>query len=204
VHRDGHAVTDWFEVKTRPTIKLPPGKYKLEPGFATGRMLKHWEITTHGLFSDQTLVQFERAPELEVARGERVTVRSVMRDAPVGERKPEPAAFPDPAVVQALRDLVVAKEGARDKAVARFAAASRMEVLGTEIDLTEARIRLAEAERNKDGVCTLLEELVTQRQEAQRLTKAQVEAGYVAPSVLKDVYARVADARARLAQARSQ
>jgi serine/threonine protein kinase len=207
VHRDGDAITDWFDVKTRPTITLPPGKCKLEPGVATGRTVKHWEITTHGLFSDQTLVQFRRAPEFEVARGERVTVRAVLSDAPVGGLKPEAAAaLPDPAVVQALRDLVVAKKGTRDKAVAGFAAAavSRMEVLDAEIDLTEARIRLAEAERDKARVCTLLEELVTRRQEERGLTESYVEAGRAVADVLNQVDARLADARARLAQARSK
>jgi hypothetical protein len=207
VHRDGEAVTDWFDAKARPTIKLPPGKYKLEPGIATGRTVKHWEITTHGLFSDQTLLQFKRAPEFEVARGERVTVRAVMRDAPAGDQKPEAAvAPPDAAVVQALRDLVVAKEGIRDKAVAGFAAASvaRMEVLDAEIDLIEARIRLAEAERNKGSVCALLEELMSQRQEQRRLTEALVKAHAAPADDLKQADARLADARARLAQARSK
>jgi serine/threonine protein kinase len=85
-------------------------------------------------------------------------------------------APPDPTVVQALRDLVVAKEGTRNTVTSRFAAANatRMEVVDADIDLTEARIRLAEAERNKEGVCALLEELVTHRQEQRRLTQAMV------------------------------
>src|SRR5262249_16871935 len=81
VHRDGQAVTDWFDAKKSPTIPLPPGIYKIEPGFGPSRKLDHWEITTHGLFSGPTLLQFKRAPEFEVARGERVAVRAVMRDA---------------------------------------------------------------------------------------------------------------------------
>jgi outer membrane protein TolC len=79
-----------------------------------------------------------------------------------------------------------------------------MEVVDAEIDLTEARIRLAEAERNNAGVCALLEELVTQRQEQRRLTEAQVEAGIVVADVLDQADARLADAKARLAQARSK
>jgi hypothetical protein len=207
VHRDDNAITDWFDVKTRPTITLPPGKCKLEPGLAPGRTVEHWEITTHGLFSDQSLLQFQQAPEFIVARGERVTVRVVLRDAPIGDVVPKAVTtLPDPAVVQALRDLVAAKEGTRDKAVAGFAAAAvaRMEVLDAEIDLTEARIRLAEAEHNQAGVCALLEELVNQRQEERRLTKAQLEAGRVVADVLNQVDARLADAKARLAQARSK
>jgi serine/threonine protein kinase len=207
VHRDGEAITDWFDVKTRPTITLPPGKCKLEPGFAPGRTVERWEVTTHGLFSGPTLMQFKRAPEFEVGRGQRVTVRAVMRDAPIGALKPKAAvAPPDPALVQALRDLVAAKKGTRDKAAAGFAAGAvaPMDVLDAEINLTEARIRLAEAEHNKAGVRALLEGLVTIRQEERPLTKTYVEAGRAVADVLNQVDARLADARARLAQARSE
>src|SRR5262245_47037788 len=175
VHRDGDAVTDRFDVPTRPTIRLPPGKCKLEPGFAPGRTVERWEITTHGLFAGPTLVQFQRAPEFEVARGERVTVRAVLRDAPAGDRKPAAAAaLPDPALVQALRDKVAAMQGTRDTAVVRMDAGqfSRVEVVDAEIDLSEARIRLAEVEGNKAAVCALLEQLVAQRQEQRQLTEA--------------------------------
>jgi hypothetical protein len=201
VHRDGEAIyaTGWFDVKARPTIKLPPGKCKLEPGFAPGRTVARWEVTTHGLFSGPTLVQFKRAPELEVARGARVTVRAVMRDEPA-------TALPGPPAVQALRNLVVAKEGARDTTMTRFAAgaSSRMEVVDAEIDLTEARIRLAQAEGNQAGVRAHLEELVTQRQEQRRLTEVKVEAGFILDDVLKEVEARLNEAKGRLAQARSK
>jgi outer membrane protein TolC len=53
-------------------------------------------------------------------------------------------------------------------------------------------------------MCTLLEELVTQRQEERRLTEAYVKAGVALADVLNQVDARLADARARLAQARSK
>ena len=97
VHKGDDAVTDWFGVNKRPTIKLPPGRYKLEPGFAPGRLLVHWEITTHGLFASHTLLQFKRAPEIEVARGERVTVRAVMRDEPPPPPpQPPPPELPKP------------------------------------------------------------------------------------------------------------
>jgi hypothetical protein len=207
VHRDGDAITDWFDVQTRPTIQLTPGKCKLEPGFAPGRAVERWEITTHGLFSGPTLMQFNRAPEFEVARGERVTVRAVLRDAPAGDVKPKAAAaLPDPAVVQALRDLVAAKEGTRDTAKAREAAGqfSRGDVVEAEIDLTEARIRLAEAEGNPARVRALLEELVAQRQEQRQLTAVKVEVGFILDDVLKEVDARLAEAKARRDQARSK
>jgi hypothetical protein len=207
VHRDGEAITDWFDVKARPTIQLPPGKCKLEPGFVPGRTVERWEITTHGLFSGPTVVQFKRAPEFEVARGERVTVRAVLRDEPIGDVVPRvPAAHPDVGVAEALRHLVAAKEAALGTATTRFdaAAASRMEVVNAVIDLTEARIRLAQAEGNKAAVRALLEALVTRRQEERRLTEAQVKAGFIVADVLSRVDARLADAKARLAQARSK
>jgi hypothetical protein len=207
VHRDGDAITDWFDARTRPTIQVPPGKCKLEPGFAPGRALERWEITTHGLFSRPTVVQFKRAPEFEVARGERVSVRAVLRDAPADDVKPnEAAALPDPAMVQALRDLVAAKEGTRDLALAREAAGqySRVEVVEAEIDLTEARIRLAQAEGNKAQVRAGLEGLVTLRREQRQLTELTVEAGRALPGVLKEVDARLTEAKARLDQARSK
>jgi hypothetical protein len=207
VHRDGEAIADWLDVKTRPAIQLPPGKWKLKPGLADGRSVVYWEITTHGLFSGSIVRQSMQAPEFEVARGNRVIVRAVTRDAPVGGPRPEAAAgVADPAVVQILRDLVAAKQATRDRAAAGFAAAtvSRMDVLEAEIDLTEARIRVAEAEHDKTGTCARLEELVTQRQEERRLTEIHVEAGHAAPDVLNQADARLADARARLAQARAK
>jgi len=80
IHRDGQAVTDWYDAKTRPTISLPPGKYKLEPVFAPGRTVERWELRTRSTFSSRTEWQGVRAPEFEVARGEQVTVRAVMRN----------------------------------------------------------------------------------------------------------------------------
>jgi hypothetical protein len=53
-------------------------------------------------------------------------------------------------------------------------------------------------------VCALLEELVTQRQEERRLTEALANAGRVVGDVLNQVDARLADAKARVAQARSK
>jgi serine/threonine protein kinase len=207
VHRDGDAITDWIDAQTHPTITLPPGKCKLEPWFALGRTVERWEITTHGLFSGTTVMQFKHAPEFEVARGERVTVRAVMRDAPADDRKPKAVAtLPDPAVVQALRDLVAAKEGTRDIAKIREAAGkySRVEVVEAEIDLSEARIRLAEAEGNQALVCALLEELVKHRQEQRRMTEIMLEVGRTGPDVLNEVDARLKEAKARLEQARSK
>src|SRR5262249_38263289 len=124
----------------------------------------------------------KRAPEFEVARGERVTVRAVLRDARAGDPERElPNVVPGPGVLQALHDVVVAKEGTRDVARIRYDAGqySRVEVVEAEIDLTEARIQLAVAEGNPAGRRALLQELVTLRQEQRDLTEAKVEAGRV-------------------------
>src|SRR5581483_2916210 len=61
---------------------------------------------------------------------------------------------PPPAAVQALRDLVAAKERYLGVARARYEAGmvSRVELVDAEIDLTEARIRLAEAEGDQAGI----------------------------------------------------
>jgi serine/threonine protein kinase len=206
VHRDGIAITDWFDARSRTTIEVTAGKVKLEPGFAPGRRLDHWEITRHGLFSGPTLSQFQRAPEFEVAPGELVSVRAVVRDAEIGDVQPKMGdALPDHAV-QALRDLVAAKEGARDTAKVRLAAGkfSRVEVVDAEIELAEARIRLAGAEGNKAQVRALLEELVRQRQQQRQLAEDRVNAGYLLPDVLNEVDARLKEAKARLEQARSK
>src|SRR5262249_40648688 len=162
-------------------------------GLATGRTVTRWEITRDGLFAGPTVMQFQRAPEFEVARGERVIVRAVLRDAPIGDVVPKAAAvLADPSVVQALRDLAAAKEGIRDKARIRLAEGmySRVEVVDAEIDLTEARIRLAEVEANKAAVCALLEELVKERQEQRQLTEAKLKAGRIEAEVLNEVDAR--------------
>jgi serine/threonine protein kinase len=208
VHRDGDAITDWFDAQTHQlTITLPPGKCKIEPGLVPGRTVERWEITTHGLFSGPTLMRFERAPEFEVARGERVTVRAVLRAAAAGDPKPDlPDPVPGPTVLRALRELVAAKEGNRDMARVRCEAGlySRVEVVDAEIDLTEARIRLAQVEGNKAAMLALLKELVTQRQEQRELVEIKVEAGRAGVDALNEVDARLNDAKARLAEAQSK
>src|SRR5262249_60652474 len=140
-----------------------------------------WEITPHGLFAGPTVMQFKRAPEFEVARGERVTVRAVLRDARAGDPERElPNVVPGPGVLQALRELVAAKEGIRDTATIREAAGkySKVEVVEAEIDLSEARIQLAVAEGNAAERRALLEQLVTQRQGHRRPAEAKVGAGH--------------------------
>ncbi len=101
VHQGDDAVTDWFDVSTRPKIQLPPGKYKLEPGFRSlKRIAAHWEITTHGMLTGHSSrTSADRAPGFEIKRGERVTIRVVMRDNPqrtdhIADPEPSPVAVP--------------------------------------------------------------------------------------------------------------
>ncbi|VTS00211.1 serine threonine protein kinase : Serine/threonine protein kinase OS=Planctomyces maris DSM 8797 GN=PM8797T_04085 PE=3 SV=1: Pkinase: FGE-sulfatase [Gemmata massiliana] len=101
VHQGDGAVTDWFDVSQHPQIKLPPGKYKLEPGFRSlKRTAAHWEITTHGLLTGHSSrTSADRAPGFEIKRGERVTIRVVMRDNPqrtdhIADPEPSPVAVP--------------------------------------------------------------------------------------------------------------
>jgi hypothetical protein len=79
VWRDDSAVTDWIGTRDGVPIKLPPGKYTLKPGFGPGRTIRRWEVTNHGLFSSRTSWQGTRDFEIDVSRGERVTVQPVLR-----------------------------------------------------------------------------------------------------------------------------
>src|SRR5262249_29148641 len=117
-----------------------------------------------------------------------------------------PAAVPDPAVVGPLRALVAAKERSVETTRAQVDAGrlSKMDLVTTEIDLTEARIRLAQAERNPEAVLALLKELVAHRQEERKMTAVLVEVGRNLPEELSKVDALLAEAKARLAQARSE
>jgi hypothetical protein len=117
----------------------------------------------------------------------------------------KPAA-PEPPGAQALRDLVAAKERTRDTVKLRVEAGkdSPLDLVAAEVELVEARIRLAQAEADKAGVVSLLEKLVAQRQEQRRLTQIRVEEGIDAPALLDDTDARVADAKARLEKARAE
>jgi hypothetical protein len=207
VHKDGDAVTDWFDPKIHPTVPLPPGNYKLESGFAPGRTVDHWEITNHGLFSGPMLMQFKRAPEFEVGRGEWVTIRAVLRDAPIGDVVPRVAPGPpDAAALRALRDQMASKERILETAKIKEQAGSysRVEVVEAEIALTEARTRLAEAEENQERVCKLMEDLLTQLQDQRRLTAAKVEAGRELQEALNEVDARITEVKNHLDRARSK
>jgi hypothetical protein len=126
-------------------------------------------------------------------------------------RKIEIKAFPGgkpapPADVQPLRDLVAAKEKSRDVVKLRVEAGkdSQVELVAAEIELTEARVRLAEAEGDRAAVVERLQELVTLRQSEKKLVVLLVEAGRQAVSALTEADARIADAEARLVEAKKR
>ena len=117
---------------------------------------------------------------------------------------PAPPA-PAPAVLGPLRDLVAAKERARDNVKKRVEAGGDppLVLIAAEVELIDARVRLAEATADKAGAVALLEELMTQRREEHRLIELRVKAGVAAADELNQADARLADAKARLAQARA-
>ncbi len=112
VHQGDDAVTDWFDVSQHPKIKLPPGKYKLEPGFASlKRTAEHWKIATHGVLTGHSSrTSADRAPGFEIKRGERVTIRVVMRDNP---QRTDHIADPEPSPATAPFDAIQANEHQR-------------------------------------------------------------------------------------------
>ena len=77
-----------------------------------------------------------------------------------------------------------------------------MEALAAEIELTEAQIRLAEAEQQKPEVLALLKDLVAKRQAERDLISRLVERGVATHDELNQADARLADAQARLATAK--
>jgi hypothetical protein len=127
-----------------------------------------------------------------------------IRGLPPAPPAPPATDAPNPAAVQPLRDLVAAKERIRNTVQTRVEAgsAARPELVAAEIDLIEARIRLAEAEGDRAAVVARLEELVTLRQEERYLTGLLVEAGREPADALNRADARLADAKARLARVR--
>jgi serine/threonine protein kinase len=125
---------------------------------------------------------------------------------PFDEKKFNPPAkeAPNRAVVQQLKDAIAARTRTLNDAQLRLEAgkASKLDVLGAEIDLTEARIKLAEYEAKP--TVALLEALVKQRQEERTLIAVRVEAGADPQDALNQADARLADAKARLAKVKPQ
>jgi serine/threonine protein kinase len=110
---------------------------------------------------------------------------------------------PDPDVVQALRDVVTAKQRSFERIQARVAtgAEAKTEEVLAQIETIEARIRLAEAEHQQAVVVSLLSDLVAQRQEERQLTALSVEKQAIPPALLDEADARLSAVKARLAEA---
>jgi uncharacterized protein (TIGR03067 family) len=119
--------------------------------------------------------------------------------------KRQPTATTGTAVIEALRDLVKAKERALKVVEAQVDAgyAAVGERVSARIELINAKVRLAEAESDRKAVVSLLQELVAGREEERRLIAVLVEAGRAAPGELDRADIQVAEAKTRLAQARS-
>jgi formylglycine-generating enzyme required for sulfatase activity len=134
-----------------------------------------------------------------IARGFRVVIVGDLAAKP-------PAAAPDPALVKSLRDVVSAKEKNLDAAKARFAAGAvpRQEVIAAEVEVVEARVKLAAEEGDKAAVAHHLAELVTLRKEERDLASLLVQLGREPIKSLNDADARLAEAKARLAKARAE
>ncbi len=137
----------------------------------------------------------ERPSKFESAPGKFVVHIKLRRQTP-------PAGGADPAAVPALRDLVAAKGRALDMVRIRFAAghANALDKALAEIELIEARVRLAEAEDDRAAVVSLLQDLVARREDERRFIAAVVEVGRAPPDDLDRADARLAEAKARLAR----
>ena len=91
-------VTDWLDMKTSHTLTVPPGKYQLNAGaWPAGTRIIHWEVTTSNPFGSRRLLipgegGMGWSALVPVGRGERVTVRPVIRhDEPAKPDAPTPA-----------------------------------------------------------------------------------------------------------------
>lgn len=79
---------------------------------------------------------------------------------------------------------------------------SRSDLIATEIEVIEARIQLAEAQKNSGEIIKLLDELVIQRQADRNLTEELFKGGAISAEKLNKADARLADAKVRLSKAK--
>jgi hypothetical protein len=83
-------VTDWLDMGTSHTIPLSPGTYQLngscKPGYSYDGMV--WELTTAGLFGDQTVRKSGPGCKVELQRGEHLTVCARPREQPATQPLP--------------------------------------------------------------------------------------------------------------------
>jgi len=107
--------------------------------------------------------------------------------------------------VPALRELVAAKQRERDIVKMRFDAGrvNPLDMQSVEVELTMARLRLAEAERDQTAIVARLEDLVVQRTEERRIIAVRVEVGAAEADAVDRADGRLAEARAQLAKVRS-
>ena len=127
-----------------------------------------------------------------------------LRLARVPSGAPSPAAMtPDSTVVQALRELVAAKDSERDQAKQSFldGQLSKLDLIYAELDATEARIQLTQAEQNVVANLAAFRRMVAFREQERELILEQLKAGTVKEDVLERTDSGLADARGRLNKA---
>ncbi|MFL5340031.1 MAG: family 16 glycoside hydrolase [Gemmataceae bacterium] len=95
VLQDNVVVHDWMDMQMRQSLRLSPGKYRLNASGGPGYQISGWEVTTDGLFSGHASHQGGESCELNLERGERVTVRALMRPVPSVPSIPVPLAATD-------------------------------------------------------------------------------------------------------------
>jgi uncharacterized protein (TIGR03067 family) len=91
VSRDDQPFLYNLDLRTSPTVKLPPGRYRLEGACNPGREVDHWELTRLSTHAGIGNGYPGRTCVLNLEPGERVTVRAVLRDSPASPTA-EPAS----------------------------------------------------------------------------------------------------------------
>ena len=127
-----------------------------------------------------------------------------LRLARVPSGTPSPAAMtPDSTVVQALRELVAAKDSERDqvKQSVLDGQLNKLDLVYAELDATEARIQLTQAEQNVVANLAAFRRMVAFREQERELILEQLKAGTVKEDVLERTDSGLADARGRLNKA---
>jgi hypothetical protein len=113
-----------------------------------------------------------------------------------------PLAPVDPSLAKPLNELIAAREKARDEQKKRFDAQviPKTDVIEAEIDLCEARLKLAEAEFNQAIRHKLLNQIDTFLKEKRRLIEQKVKAGVSPVADLNAIDTRIAEVQIRLAK----
>ena len=156
---------------------------------------RNWQLLLNGK-------EVSRTSDASYARGE-IQLEVAGFDTVVQFRKIEikelPASSPDAAVVKALRDLVSAKEASLEAVKADVAAGKLRIVAATiaEIEVIEARIRVAEEERDNSSVILLLEQLLAKREEEKTQIASLVTAGHENAETLARVTVQITIAKAQ-------